>query len=627
MMLRRANLLVLFGLIVGAVFIFGLTAGAQTKAETGEDEVGEAQRKLAELRMGAGAAYEAHGNAVFQLSELDEEIAAANEDLEVAQEDLGEAQGRLEDRASTMYKSGNVGFVDVLVGAENFSEFANRLELWVRLLARERAEFDRVREIRDLLADKKALLEATREQRVEALGEADSQLDRASSLEADAQAYLDSLNAELQAALEADQARQAEEARAAGEKLRAEIAKAEPEAVQTVLQPAPRAVKIEDVPAEAIPAGVVTEVPEAPKAEAPEKTVESKPVAATVPETPQPVEQAPREIKEAPQPAEQAPREIAQDPQPVEQAPREIEEEAPEVDLAAQRQAERQAARAARAAAEQRAAEQAAAELYAAEKAAAAEEARLAAEQATADQEQYATEQAAEAERRAELAAQRAAAEQQAAKQAAAQQAEAERLAAEQAEQQAAGQQYADDQELLAEQQQYGGEQPQQVEKEQYEGGTEAVDPTVGGPSDEQYNEGGSAAAPATGAAPAASASGSAVVAEAASHMGTPYVFSPPGPCSANVAEDCSCHTMLVFQMFGISLPDDPVAQYGMGTPVSGPPQAGDLVFWAEGGAGITHVGIATGNGTTIHASSYAGYVTETPIDAIPGYAGARRLL
>lgn len=109
--------------------------------------------------------------------------------------------------------------------------------------------------------------------------------------------------------------------------------------------------------------------------------------------------------------------------------------------------------------------------------------------------------------------------------------------------------------------------------------------------------------------------------------MGTPYVFSPPGPCSANVAEDCSCFTMLTYQAFGISLPDDPVAQFGMGTPVSGPPQAGDLVFWAEGGAGITHVGIATGNGTTVHSSAYAGYVTETPIDNIPGYAGARRIL
>jgi hypothetical protein len=83
---------------------------------------------------------------------------------------------------------------------------------------------------------------------------------------------------------------------------------------------------------------------------------------------------------------------------------------------------------------------------------------------------------------------------------------------------------------------------------------------------------------------------------------------------------------MLVYSDFGISLPDDPAAQYGYGTPVDGPPQAGDLVFWAEGGGGITHVGIAIGNGYAIHAQ-IDNVVTETPIDAIPGYVGARRLL
>ena len=84
---------------------------------------------------------------------------------------------------------------------------------------------------------------------------------------------------------------------------------------------------------------------------------------------------------------------------------------------------------------------------------------------------------------------------------------------------------------------------------------------------------------------------------------------------------------MLVYAEFGISLPDSPAAQYGYGSPVHGTPQAGDLVFWAEGGGAITHVGIATGNGTAIDANAASGWVQETSIDAIPGYVGARRLL
>ena len=41
----------------------------------------------------------------------------------------------------------------------------------------------------------------------------------------------------------------------------------------------------------------------------------------------------------------------------------------------------------------------------------------------------------------------------------------------------------------------------------------------------------------------------------------------------------------------------------------------------------VTVVGIATGNGTAIDANVAGGVVQETPIDAIPGYVGARRLL
>lgn len=85
---------------------------------------------------------------------------------------------------------------------------------------------------------------------------------------------------------------------------------------------------------------------------------------------------------------------------------------------------------------------------------------------------------------------------------------------------------------------------------------------------------------------------------------------------------------MLAYSEVGISLPDDPGAQWGYGTPVYGAPQAGDLVFWSEDGSGyVTHVGLAMGDGTTLHASNYTGNVTITPINGIPGYMGARRLL
>ena len=110
--------------------------------------------------------------------------------------------------------------------------------------------------------------------------------------------------------------------------------------------------------------------------------------------------------------------------------------------------------------------------------------------------------------------------------------------------------------------------------------------------------------------------SGEAVVDEAYAWMGTPY-----GAYGA----DCSGFTSQVFAQFGVYLPDDPQAQYSYG--YSSTAEAGDLVFYNEAGYGITHVGIATGYGTVIHASTYYGAVVETPIYDIPGYVGARDVL
>jgi cell wall-associated NlpC family hydrolase len=100
-------------------------------------------------------------------------------------------------------------------------------------------------------------------------------------------------------------------------------------------------------------------------------------------------------------------------------------------------------------------------------------------------------------------------------------------------------------------------------------------------------------------------------VEDAQSYIGSPYGW----------GMDCSGFTSMVFADLGVYLPDSPDAQYAYGTPSSG--KAGDLVFFDEAGYGISHVGIATGYGTVIHASTYYGAVVETPIEYIPGYVGA----
>jgi cell wall-associated NlpC family hydrolase len=115
-------------------------------------------------------------------------------------------------------------------------------------------------------------------------------------------------------------------------------------------------------------------------------------------------------------------------------------------------------------------------------------------------------------------------------------------------------------------------------------------------------------------------AGGQRAVREARQYMGVRYNYSHDRSnrgFSRNGTLDCS---QLVSKVYP-RLPPDVVTQSRMGKSVGSVrnARAGDLVFFDENGSGrATHVGIATGRGTVVHASSFTGRVCETPIRYIP---------
>ncbi len=127
----------------------------------------------------------------------------------------------------------------------------------------------------------------------------------------------------------------------------------------------------------------------------------------------------------------------------------------------------------------------------------------------------------------------------------------------------------------------------------------------------------------------AAGGRGQDVVQRARNHIGTPYIHSPPGSCEAHQAEDCSCHTSMVFGKW-LDMADHPVEQWEYGREVEKSDlRPGDLVFFKEDGESnpISHVAIYSGTGNIIHASAYWGEVVERPMEHVSGYYGAKRLV
>ncbi len=92
-----------------------------------------------------------------------------------------------------------------------------------------------------------------------------------------------------------------------------------------------------------------------------------------------------------------------------------------------------------------------------------------------------------------------------------------------------------------------------------------------------------------------------AVITYAKQFIGTPYRYGGSSPSGF----DCSGFTSYVYKHFGVNLSHSSRAQYSQVTKVSRSElQAGDLVFFTNGGTSIGHVGIYVGGGQFIHSPS-----------------------
>ena len=120
---------------------------------------------------------------------------------------------------------------------------------------------------------------------------------------------------------------------------------------------------------------------------------------------------------------------------------------------------------------------------------------------------------------------------------------------------------------------------------------------------------------------------GEAIVKEAMTHLGVPYVWGGDGP----LGWDCSGMVQWLYAMVaGVSLPRVSQDQFFAGTPLrQDEVQPGDIVFFADtDGPGITHNGIAIGGGLFIHARDEArGTMISSLYEPlwVEHYAGARR--
>ena len=546
-------------------------AGSDTPEEealVGEaaDEVGqEFQKMLDEAKVTDGA----YNDALSEENQLTRKIAETRNDLKVAEENRDEAQESLEKRERQIYMDGQDGFLGVLLGAETVDEFTDLLGLWVKLIEQDQEEVEKWRESSDQLKQSSQDLETQLDDWEQTRKEAAAKKEEAENSVNQAQEFLKAQDEEIQKKIEEDRAREEELAldhlskmlEGGTQQEESSAGKEEKSDETTTDEQASQAKEGSNNDTAGDEQTSQTETGELERTPEKEKVVQA--------EVAQALTKTIGEWKAQKKPLAEAVEEPVDAP--VVGNKTDDNPAAKQLADAAKEQAKAQDQ--ARQATEQVAAEKAAQE-EAAAKADEAEKAKRAAQQAPASEQERAQTAADEAERNAVLAAE---------------QADAKKQAAEEAAKQA------------SEKQGFAMELEDAATQKATEEGMLGPNPTSG-----------------------ALGSGSRVLDEAKEWLGVPYDYTHMGGISRR-GVDCSAFTAAVYREFGITLPDDPGAQYGMGTPVIGDPRAGDLVFFNENGAGISHVGIANGDGTLTHASDFTGEVSITPLKYLTGYAGARR--
>jgi cell wall-associated NlpC family hydrolase len=114
-------------------------------------------------------------------------------------------------------------------------------------------------------------------------------------------------------------------------------------------------------------------------------------------------------------------------------------------------------------------------------------------------------------------------------------------------------------------------------------------------------------------------ASAGAIVADAREWLGVPYGWGG----RTELGVDCSGFVQAVYAAHGVRLPRDSGEQSEAGPLIaaghagdSGAPEAGDLLFFAPEGRGVTHVALCAGGTRILHAASSRGGVCEDDLAA-----------
>lgn len=227
-------------LLITSVFILSGFATAQADPAAlsqAQREAQELRNLIDELDTKLSAADEKYNYAAQQLKETRAEQAKTKAELAKTENDLADARDQLMTRLVEIYKGGQVSMIEVLLDANTYSDFVNRLDQLGRISEQDSRLVTRVGDYLTQVKDQQArLAEQARDEKIKVAQLEDAKQNVAAQLDAQEKALQgkQAQIAQLEREEEARQARLAAAARAAAARAAAEAAQEQERATTRV---------------------------------------------------------------------------------------------------------------------------------------------------------------------------------------------------------------------------------------------------------------------------------------------------------------------------------------------------------------------------------------------------------
>ena len=199
---RRTIARATVGLVLGATVLSGIptVAFADTSAEL--------QSKLDQANSHLSSLYDEASRVSEEVNKTQEDLDATNAEIEQKTTELAQAQDILSRRVASNYKTGGVSLVSILFDSTSFEDMVNRITYASKVSDSDAQIIQQVKDIQTELDQKRA----EQQQLLDDLKAQQAELD---AKVAEAQSYVNSLDQQVQDALEAERAAAAAAAEAA----------------------------------------------------------------------------------------------------------------------------------------------------------------------------------------------------------------------------------------------------------------------------------------------------------------------------------------------------------------------------------------------------------------------------